>query len=95
VHDTPTGSLAVPVLGPVPAPVVLVAAVLLAGYLLANALRLHAGWLGRRWARRIGARITQEVQARVHDAVLVPLDQIEASRDQLRRAVKTLEEACA
>ena len=95
VHDTPTGSLTVPVLGPVPAPVVLVAAVLLVGYLLANALRLHAGWLGRRWARRIGARITSEVRARVHDAVLVPLDRMEAAREQLARAAKTLNDDCA
>lgn len=94
VHDTPTGSLTVPVLGPVPAPVVLVAAVLLVGYLLANALRLHAGWLGRRWARRIAKRITSEVNARVHDAVLLPLDGIEAARTELARAAKVLDDDC-
>src|SRR5439155_1031744 len=55
LHEAPSGSVDLPYLGPVPTPVVFIAAVLLAGYLLALALRYHAGWLGRRWARRIGA----------------------------------------
>src|SRR5207302_1399280 len=64
LHDAPSGSVDLPYLGPVPTPVVFIAAVLLAGYLLALALRYHAGWLGRRWARRIGALVAREVQGR-------------------------------
>lgn len=89
-----TGSMIVPVLGPVPAPVVLLAGALLAGYLLAMALRIHAGWLGRRWARRIGALITTEVTTRVRDAVLLPLEHLDASRDQLARAVRAMGKEC-
>jgi len=89
-----TGSIVVPVIGPVPAPVVLLAGALLAGYLLAMALRIHAGWLGRRWARHIGALITTEVTTRVREKVLLPLEQLDASREQLARAVRTMDKDC-
>src|SRR5207245_2035762 len=59
LHDAPSGSVDLPYLGPVPTPVVFIAAVLLAGYLLALALRYHAGWLGRRGARRVGALVAR------------------------------------
>jgi ethanolamine utilization protein EutP (predicted NTPase) len=95
VHDTPTGSVVLPILGPVPTPVIVLAAALLAGYVLANALRLHAGWLGRRWARHIGTLITREALARVRESVLLPLDAMDAAREQLARAVRTLDDACA
>jgi len=91
LHEPNTGSFNVPVLGPVPAPVILLAATLLVGYVLANLLRLHAGWLGRRWARRVGAVITREVNARVSDEILLPLERLDAARDQLARAVLALE----
>ena len=77
VLDRPaTGSIDLPILGPVPSPVILLAAVLLAGYLLAMALRLHAGWRGRRWARRVGTLITNELNTRIRDAILLPLDEL-------------------
>ena len=89
-----TGSIVLPVIGPVPAPVVLLAGALLAGYLLAMALRIHAGWLGRRWARRVGALITREVTTRVREAVLLPLEQLDAAREQLARAIRAMAEEC-
>ena len=76
-----------PVLGPVPAPIVLLFAALAIGYVLARLVSLHAGWLGRRWAKRIGARITDAVRQRVVDELLVPLDRFEASRAALNKAV--------
>jgi len=75
----------------VPSPVILLAAVLLAGYLLAMALRLHAGWRGRRWARRVGMLITNELNTRIRDAILLPLDELDAARTQLARAVRVLD----
>ncbi|HET7700067.1 MAG TPA: hypothetical protein VFM06_04260, partial [Candidatus Limnocylindria bacterium] len=94
LHQPVTGSLDVAIVGPVPAPVALLAAVLLAGYLLALALRMHAGWLGRRWARRIGALITRDVRARVREAVLLPLEELDAAREQLTRALRAMNEDC-
>ena len=93
LHQPATGSFEVPVFGPVPAPVLLLAVTLLAGYILALALRLHAGWLGRRWAGRIGLLITRDVNLRAREAILVPLDQLDAARGQLARAVRALDDS--
>ena len=92
IHDAPVGSISVPYLGPVPTPVALLSAALVVGYLLAKLLQLHAGWLGRRWAKRIGARITGEVRQRVVDELLVPLDRFEASRAALNKAVSAADD---
>jgi hypothetical protein len=91
----PTGSFDVPVLGPVPAPVVLLAVTLAVGYLLAIALRVHAGWLGRRWARKVAKHITVDVNARIRDTVLLPLEELDAARLQLARALRTMKDGCA
>ena len=88
VHDVPVGTIEVPYLGPVPTPVLLLAASLLAGYLLAKLLQLHAGWLGRRWARRVGSQVRSEVTQRITDEFLVPLDEIDASRAALAKAAR-------
>lgn len=88
VHDLPVGTISVPYLGPVPTPVALLAAALAAGYLLAKVLQLHAGWLGRRWARRVGSHVRVEVTRRVTDELLVPLDEFDASRAALAKAAR-------
>jgi hypothetical protein len=92
IHDAPVGAIYVPYLGPVPTPVGLLAAALLAGYLLAKLLQLHAGRLGRRWARRVGARITREVRTAITDDLLVPLDKFDASRATLGKTVLVADE---
>jgi len=92
IHDAPVGAIPVPYLGPVPAPVVLLAATLLVGYVLAKLLGLHAGWLGGRWARRVGARITHDIGQRIADDLLVPLEQFEASRAALSKAVRAADD---
>jgi GTP-binding protein EngB required for normal cell division len=92
IHDAPVSSINVPYLGPVPTPVALLAVALLVGYALAKLLQLHAGGLGRRWAKRVGARITGEVRKRVVDELLVPLDRFEASRAALNKAVSVADD---
>jgi hypothetical protein len=92
IRDVPVSAIAVPYLGPLPTPVALLAATLLVGYLLAKLLQLHAGWLGRRWARRVGAHIRSEVRQRVVDELLVPLDQFDASRAALNKAVSAADD---
>ena len=88
VHGVPVGTITVPYLGPVPSPVVLLAGSLLAGYLLAKLLQLHAGWLGRRWAKRVGGQVTAEVRQRITDELLVPLDEFDAARAALAKTVQ-------
>jgi hypothetical protein len=92
IHDAPVGSIVVPYLGPIPTPVALIAVALVAGYLLAKLLQLHAGWLGRWWAKRVGARITADVRRRVVDELLVPLDHFEASRAALTKSVSAADD---
>jgi len=48
---------------------------------------MHAGWLGRRFAKSVGAQIEGDVRRRVVDDLLVPLDRFEASRAALNKAV--------
>ena len=93
IHDAPVGSINVPYLGPVPTPVALLAVTLLVGYVLAKLLQLHAGWLGRRWAKRVGAHISGEVRQRVVDELLVPLDRFEAARAALQKAVSVADDS--
>jgi GTP-binding protein EngB required for normal cell division len=92
LHEPATGAFDLPVVGPVPSPVVLLSAALLVGYVLALVLRLHAGWLGRRWARKISVLITRDVNTRVREAILLPLDELDAARAQLERAVRGLDD---
>ena len=92
IQQQTTGSFELPILGPVPSPVVLLAGALLIGYILALALRTHAGWLGRRWARKIGTLITRDVNTRAREAILLPLDELDGSREQLGGAIRTLKD---
>ena len=79
-------SAVLPVLGPVPTPLLLLAGALIAGYILARLLGSHARWLGARWARRMRRAITAELEPRLEAAALAPLDAIEAARARLAQA---------
>jgi len=92
IHDAPVSAISVPYLGFVPTPVALLAATLLAGYVLAKLLQLQAGWLGRRWAKRVGIRVTSEVRRRIADDLLVPLDEFDASRAALDKALRAADD---
>jgi len=92
IHDAPVSAISLPYLGFVPTPVALLAATLLAGYVLAKLLQLHAGWLGRRWARRVGTRITSAVRERIAEDLLVPLDEFDSSRAALERALRAADD---
>jgi hypothetical protein len=95
IDNAPVGSVDVPYLGAMPTPVVLLASTLLIGFLLAQALRLHAGWLGRRWARRIRDRITHEVRERITDSLLLPIERFDSARAQLASVARRAAEDCA
>jgi hypothetical protein len=72
-------SVVVPILGQVPMPFAALVVSLLIGYLLARVIGLHAGWLGRRWARRLRTDIEAAVSREIVEA-FAPLDRLEDAR---------------
>jgi len=94
IRDVPVSTVSLPFIGLVPMPVALLAGALLAGFVLAQLLRLHAGWLGSRWARRIGSRVSAEVRQRVSDDLLLPIDTFDSSRGALATAAREIDD-CA
>jgi GTP-binding protein EngB required for normal cell division len=89
----PFASVDVPVLGPIPTPLVVLASLLLAGYVLARLLGAHAGMLGRRWARRLRGDLTRELDIRLRDVLFARLDTIEAARGRIADARAAIERA--
>ena len=90
VLHAPFASVEVPVLGPIPTPLVVLAALLLAGFVLARLLGAHAGLLGRRWARRLRADLSRELERRLRDVLFARLDTIDAARERIARARATI-----
>jgi hypothetical protein len=91
----PVDSVVVPVLGQLPIPFVVLVLALLAGYLIARLLGLHAGWLGRRWARRLGREVRASVADEVETSAFAGLDRLEAARRALWTAARGAGEDCA
>jgi hypothetical protein len=75
--------IVLPVVGPLPAPLVLLAAALLTGYLLARALSVHAGWLGRRWAARLGSGLRRDLGDALAASAFTNVDRLDAARATL------------
>jgi hypothetical protein len=84
----PVDSVTLPLLGVVPIPLVALLLALLAGYVLARSLGLHAGWVGRRWAAGLRRDITASVRQEVARRGLEPLDRLEAAKHQLWLAAR-------
>jgi hypothetical protein len=91
----PVDSVAVPILGQLPIPFVVLVAALLAGYLIARLLGLHAGWIGRRWARSLGREVRANVAQEVETSAFAGLDQLETARRALWTAARGAGEDCA
>jgi predicted GTPase len=79
-----------PILGPMPAPVVLLGIGIILGYVLARLLGLHAGWLGRRWARRASAEIRAAVEETVAVEAFSAIEQIEQGREKIADAWRSV-----
>jgi energy-coupling factor transporter ATP-binding protein EcfA2 len=84
----------VPILGSLPMPVLLVTGGLFGGFLIGRLLAAHAGWLGRRWAGRLRASVSAAVAERLGEAVLGPLDALEAARTRVARAAAAAVREC-
>lgn len=91
----PADSVTVPVLGQLPIPFLVLVAALLAGYLIARLLGAHAGWVGRRWARRLGREIRDHVGREVEGSAFTALDRLEAARRAMWNAARGAGEDCA
>ena len=90
---TPADSFTLPVVGLVPAPYAVVVATVVAGFVLARAASIHAGWVGRRWARRLRTELEAELSAAIEEA-LAPLDRIDVQRRAIWIAARGAEEEC-
>ncbi|HEV7809109.1 MAG TPA: GTPase [Candidatus Limnocylindrales bacterium] len=90
----PVDSVAVPIAGRVPAPLVVLVAVLAIGYLLARLLGLHAGWIGRRWAGHLAAGVRDNVRRDVAASAFAPIDRLDERRVALAGAIATLQSSC-
>lgn len=88
------GSVQVPIFGQVPTPFASLVAFLAIGYLLARLLGSHAGWIGRRWARRVRDRLSMAVREEISQRGLLPLDTLEKARSRLWTAATTLDATC-
>jgi hypothetical protein len=91
----PVDSVAVPVLGQLPIPFIALVAALLAGYLIARLLGIHAGWVGRRWARRLASEVRAGVARETETSAFAGLDRLETARRALWTSARGAGEDCA
>ena len=90
----PADSVTLPGLGQLPVPFIALVAALLAGYVIARLLGSHAGWLGRRWARRLAGEVRERVQREVDGSAFAALDRVEAARRALWNAARGAGDDC-
>lgn len=90
----PVDVVALPVAGRVPAPLVVFVALLAVGYVLARLLGLHAGWVGRRWARALAADVREQVRRAVAATAFAAVDEMDERREALAAALTALDRAC-
>jgi 50S ribosome-binding GTPase len=90
----PVDSVPLPAVGRVPAPLVALLGLLALGYVLARLLGAHAGWIGRRWARRLAGTVRRNVEREVASSVFTALDAIDADRTRLADALAAIDRDC-
>jgi hypothetical protein len=76
----PVATVEMPLLGPVPLPLVLLAGSVLVSAVIGFLLSLHAGWIGRRVGRRLADRVRTAVATETETAGFSGLDAVEAVR---------------
>jgi GTP-binding protein EngB required for normal cell division len=90
----PVDEVVLPGLGRVPTPLVVLATALVVGYVLARLLAFHAGWVGRRWARRLTADLSAAIEEAVSQSAFAPLDRLEVAARALWSATRSIAERC-
>jgi hypothetical protein len=76
----PVATIELPVLGPVPLPLALLASSVVVSAALGLVLSVHAGWIGRRLGDGIARRVRAEVADAIETAGMAGLDRVEAAR---------------
>ncbi|HEX2884565.1 MAG TPA: GTPase [Candidatus Limnocylindria bacterium] len=76
----PVDTVEVPALGPIPMPLLLLVGSIGVSAVLGFLLALHAGWIGRRLARRLSARVREAVGEAIAASGTAGLDRVEAVR---------------
>jgi hypothetical protein len=84
----PVVTLEVPVLGPLPMPLALLAASVLVSALLGWILALHAGWVGRRLAAAVGARTEAAIRQAIATDAFAGLTRVEEARRRIAAATE-------
>jgi GTP-binding protein EngB required for normal cell division len=84
----PVASVEVPILGPIPMPLALVVAALLASAILAWVLGAHAAWVGRRVAARIAASTVTAVTESIGREGFAGLDAVEEARRAIAATIE-------
>ncbi len=87
-------SVVFPVIGSVPVPFAALLLSVLVGYLLARSLGIHAGWVGRRWAGRLRARVSDAIRDEITERGLAPIDRLEDARQRLAASTGAVLTAC-
>ena len=78
--QVPVSTVEVPILGPLPLPLVLLAGSIVASAALGLLLSLHAGWIGRRIGGRVAERVRTAVASSVEETGFGGLERVEQAR---------------
>ena len=84
--SVPVATFEAPLIGPIPMPLALLAGSALVSAALGWVLGLHASWIGRRLATRIGARTESSVRDAIIREAFAELDRVEDARRTIARA---------
>lgn len=85
--SVPVSTVELPWVGPVPLPLALLAGSFVVSAVLGWIVALHAGWLGRRAAARVSARVRAAVHEVVAGAGLAGVDRVDAARRTVHDAL--------
>jgi hypothetical protein len=90
----PVDSVVLPLVGSVPIPLAMLVGGLILGYVIARLLGLHAGSIGRKWARSLAADVRAAVERAVSEEAFAGLDRVDGARRALWQSVQEARGSC-
>jgi hypothetical protein len=90
----PVDSVVLPIVGTVPIPLAMLVGGLILGYVIARLLGLHAGWIGRKWARSLATDVRAAVERAVSEEAFAGLDRVDGARRALWQAGREARASC-
>ncbi len=94
VARPPVDSVAIPIIGLLPMPFALLCLGLLLGFVLARSISIHAGWVGRGWARGLGNDLAGAIDEAIGRDAFAALDALETARTTLWRMSREMRASC-